>query len=95
MIMLETILLTLTGAVVGTILGSAVIALTARNGIDLSKLYGDGLAEMGFSAVLTPVIHSAEYIQIVVLVILAGVLSSIYPARKALKLNPVTALRSE
>lgn len=95
MIMLETILLTLTGAVVGTILGSGVIVLTARNGIDLSSLYGDGLAEMGFSAVLTPVIHSVEYIQIVALVILAGILSSIYPARKALKLNPVTALRSE
>lgn len=95
MIMLETILLTLTGAVAGTILGSGLIALTARNGIDLSSLYGEGLAEMGFSAVLTPVIHTTEYIQIVVLVILAGILSSIYPARKALKLNPVTALRSE
>ncbi len=95
MIMTETILLTSTGALAGVITGSVVIAATASAGIDLSALYGDGLAEMGFSAVLTPVIGVKEYVMIVMLVFITGIISSIYPARKALKLNPVTALRSE
>jgi len=95
MIMTETIMLTATGAVAGMILGSIVIAATASNGIDLSAMYGDGLAEMGFSAVLTPVIGAREYLMIVALVLATGILASIYPARKALKLNPVAALRAE
>jgi ABC-type lipoprotein release transport system permease subunit len=50
---------------------------------------------MGFSAVLTPVIGAREYVMIDALVLATGILASIYPARKALKLNPVAALRAE
>ena len=34
-----------------------------------------------------------DFIQVTVLVILTGILASIYPARKALKMNPSEALR--
>jgi len=50
---------------------------------------------MGFGAVFYPTLEFDFYIFVTFLVIITGILSSIYPARKTLKLNPADALRSE
>ena len=93
MIMLETIFLGLTGGSIGLALSYLVIMLTGKSGIDLSALYKEGLEALGFPAMVYPTIGPEALMEIIILVILTGFLASIYPARKALKLNPSEALR--
>ena len=93
MIMLETVFLGLVGSVIGMALSYALILWTGNKGLDLSALYKDGLEAIGFSSVLYPVIEPGAFFQLTIMVVLTGILASIYPARKALKLNPSEALR--
>jgi ABC-type lipoprotein release transport system permease subunit len=93
MIMLETIFLTLVGSAVGIILGIAIILPTLQTGINLSFFMGDQFEDFGFSSMVYPVFNIRMLVEIVTLVIIAGVLSAIYPARKALKLKVLDAIR--
>ena len=93
MIMLETVFLGLTGAMAGTLLCYVLVWYTGKTGVDLSALYKEGFEAIGFSAKVYPAIGAESFLQILFLVILTGILASIYPARKALKLNPADALR--
>ncbi|NOY96649.1 MAG: ABC transporter permease [Chlorobi bacterium] len=92
MLMLETIFLTLTGGIIGIILGVALTVATASSGIDLS-MYAVGLEDMGYASIIFPVLEPGMVLVISILVILTGIVASIYPARKALKYNPADAIR--
>lgn len=87
MIMLETLFLTLVGSAIGVLLGILVISLTAQSGIDLTFMLQDQFEDYGFGSVVYPVMDTGMFLQIVLLVILAGLLSAIYPARKAVHLH--------
>lgn len=93
MIMLETVFLSLIGAIIGMVITYMIILYTGRVGIDLSAFIQEGMEGLGFSAHLFPILSWDSYLQLTLLVILTGILASIYPARKALKLNPSEALR--
>jgi ABC-type lipoprotein release transport system permease subunit len=92
MMMLETVLLTFTGGCFGIVLGIAVTLATMKSGIDLS-FYSKGLEDMGYSSLVFPEIELNMILVIVVLVLLTGLIASIYPARKALKYKPAEAIR--
>ncbi|HBC77381.1 MAG TPA: hypothetical protein DEO60_12685 [Bacteroidales bacterium] len=94
MIMLESVFLSIVGGIIGMIISGAVIASTAKHGINLVK-YSEGMEAIGYSAHLFPTIGVQFFITTTILIVLTGILSSIYPARKALKLNPVEAIRGE
>ncbi len=94
MIMLESILLTLSGAIVGMILSSITVSSLSHTGINLS-MWAQGLEAIGYASIIYPYVPFNIFIGVTLLVILTGILSSIWPARKALMLNPVEALRTE
>lgn len=94
MIMLETIFLSLTGGVVGMVLAAFLINYFGETGINL-KAFTQGLEAMGYNPMLYPEIGTAFYFSITVLIILTAIVASVYPAIKALKMNPAEALRIE
>jgi ABC-type antimicrobial peptide transport system permease subunit len=94
MIMLETIFMSITGAVIGVALSAATIALTSRNGINFAG-WAEGLEAFGYSAHVFPVIETTFYIFLGIMVIIAAMLASVWPARKALKLQPADAVRDD
>lgn len=95
MIILESVLLCLTGGVLGMILSFGVIELLRDRGLDMTGLAQEGFEALGFGAVFYPSLGADFYAFVTLLVILTGILSSVYPAWKALKLNPAEALRTE
>ncbi|PLX04880.1 MAG: ABC transporter permease [Marinilabiliales bacterium] len=94
MIMLETIFLTLTGGALGMLVGAVVVYVTGETGIDFSA-YAEGFSAIGYESIVYPTIGIDYYLGVTSLVIITGVFASIYPARKALKLNPSEAIRTE
>ena len=95
MIMLETVLLSFTGGIFGILIGTALAGYFHSRGLNLSGLYGEGLSALGYNSTVYTVLHPQMIIMTTVLVILTGVLASVYPALKALKLNPADAVRSD
>ena len=93
MILYETVFLALVGAVVGEILSVLVIHYFGQTGIDLSN-YAEGMESVGYSAMTYPMLEPYRYIQITVLVVITAIVASIYPALKALKLEPAEAIRT-
>ncbi|MFN8207381.1 MAG: FtsX-like permease family protein [Bacteroidales bacterium] len=92
LILLETVFLSLTGAIAGMLLSLVSISLFGKHGIDLSSV-AKGMEDIGFSAVIYTSLETRFYIGLTLLVILTGILSSIMPARRAVKLVPVEAIR--
>lgn len=94
MIMLETLFLTLVGSSVGIIVAWLVTNYTGKHGIDLAFMLNANYENFGFSSVVYPLLEVRAFVEIVLLVVVAGIVSAIYPARKALKINSWEATKN-
>jgi putative ABC transport system permease protein len=94
MIMLESVFLSLTGGAAGMIIGWITVLLTAKNGINFSQ-YAEGMEAIGYSSHVFPEISAGFFVLVIILIIITGVASAIYPALRALKLDPAEAIRTE
>lgn len=92
MIVLETVFLSLVGGPFGILLGYFSIDYFQRVGIDLS-VFGEGLESLGIGAMIYPDLDNIFYFNIGMMVVIAAILSSIYPAIKALKYKPAETIR--
>ncbi len=92
MIMLETVFLSIIGALLGLVISSLMISYYGHYGFSLDA-FKEGYNSLGFSSMVYPKTEIKFYIGTSILVIVTAILASIYPARKALKLNPATAIR--
>jgi len=94
MIILESVLLTVSGGVLGILIGSVVTKFFETRPINLA-MFAEGLESYGFASQVYTSLQGETLVTIGILVIITGVLSAVWPARKALKLNPAEATRTE
>ncbi len=93
MIVWESIFLSLIAGPLGIVASYLAIQFFGTHGIDLS-FAAEGLRSVGLESVIFPTLNANYYILISVLVVSTSILSCIYPALKALKLNPAETLRT-
>jgi ABC-type lipoprotein release transport system permease subunit len=94
MIMYETIFLSLTGGMTGILLSWLTVYILNFYGVDLSS-FSDGLEAIGYPTIIYPTVGFISYVQVTIMVILTGILASVYPAWHAIRLKPAEAIRSE
>ncbi|RIH62900.1 ABC transporter permease [Mariniphaga sediminis] len=94
MIILETVLLTVTGGIFGILTGAGITKIFETTPINLS-MFAEGLESLGYASEVYTSVQNESLVTIAILVVITGIVSAIYPARKALKLNPAEATRTE
>jgi len=94
MIMLETVYLSITGGIIGLAIAYAICKHLERVGLDL-YFWKEAYSSFGYSSFIYPIIDFKWVIFTSIMVIIMGIISAIYPAYKALQLNPAVATRTE
>lgn len=93
MIVFETFLFSIIGTPIGLGIGYLFIQYFAKYGMNLSAV-GDGLESVGMSSMIYPSMSPAYYLMITLIVFFSALISSLFPALKALNLKPIDAIRS-
>lgn len=98
MIALETLILGVAGTIFGTVTGLLLVEWLNNVGIDMRVMaeegaFDDMLAEFAMDPIIYPVVNTDHLVITVALMLAASVLSSIYPVWRAMRLEPVEAIR--
>ncbi|MNY04887.1 ABC transporter permease YtrF precursor [compost metagenome] len=93
LIFLETTFLTLAGTPVGIFIGWGTIAYFNKHGLDLSGMGQEMMNSFGFGTMIYPEFPTDKLTGVLLIVIGTALISCLFPAVKALKLQPVEALR--
>lgn len=93
MICLETVFLSLVAIPFSVLITYITIDYFSVSGIDLS-IVGSGLENFGIGTILYLKLPSEYYFNLSLLVILISFISSMFPAIRALKINPAEAIKS-
>ena len=94
MIVLETVFLALTGGFSGVLAGTLISKYFETHKIDLSMM-GNSVEDMGFDSLVNTSVDFRLLVVVTILVILTGILGSLFPAFRALKNNPSETIRTE
>lgn len=95
MILLETAFLVVTGSAFGSLIGAVTVFITKKTGVDLTSMGADTFSDYGIDAVVYPALDDMFYVHLAILVLLTAISAAVYPAYKALSLNPAEAVRTE
>jgi ABC-type lipoprotein release transport system permease subunit len=95
LVMMESLWLALVGVVAGALVTWGPYSYLAEHGIDMSAQFGDSMdvAGVGMSSLLQVGIFTDNLVIIVIAVVLATLLSGVYPAWQAMRIPPVEAVR--
>lgn len=93
LVLWETILLTLAGVPFGYGMAWLVVDYFHRKGIDISSFAGEAMSGFGFSSIIQPDFPWTRLLTVFYIVAGTAVFASLFPSYKALKLEPVEAMR--
>ena len=98
MILLESLALGITGALLGTALGGMLVAWAHHSGIDYAALTGRGPSQlsvfgMNWTLVIRPRLAPVDITRTVLAVMVTSIVASAWPAARAAHLQPARALR--
>jgi ABC-type lipoprotein release transport system permease subunit len=94
MLLYETAFLSMVGGVAGLALSFVLLGYLGRTGINM-QAWAEGFSAIGYDSMIYPETTVAFYFQVAGMVLVTAFLASIYPARRALKLLPAEAIRSD
>jgi ABC-type lipoprotein release transport system permease subunit len=89
-VVVESTIIMAAGVLVGVGLGFLLIYWVA-DGIDLSQ-WAAGVEMAGMRSLLVPRVNAADVLMISVLSLVMGILASLYPAWRAVKIKPLDAI---
>ena len=90
-VLVESTVIMAIGVIFGLVAGY-LIYLSIADGIDLSG-FAEGAEMAGMSSVWTPVLHWGDMLLVASLSLVLGILASLYPAWRAVRVTPLDALR--
>ena len=93
MILFETIFISCVALPIGISMSYLMISYFGQVGIDLS-IFAEGLEAFGMKSMLYTKLPFNYYVNITILTLFVTFISSLFPARRALKLDPAEAVRS-
>lgn len=93
MILTEAFYLGAIGTFIGLVISFGIYFPLSHTGWNLA-MFSDSLKSVGVGTIIYPVIHASSIINTVVIIPLAAVIGAIYPAVRAVKLEPVEAIRA-
>ncbi|MEM7218599.1 MAG: FtsX-like permease family protein [Pseudomonadota bacterium] len=89
-VLVESWLILLAGLIVGGVI-AALIYLWLADGIDVAAL-APGMDVPGMTRPLYPIVQAVDVVSLIGVIALFGFFASLYPARRAVALDPITAL---
>ncbi|MCF8261591.1 MAG: ABC transporter permease [Melioribacteraceae bacterium] len=92
MIVSEALILGVIGTLVGLLIGAAVLIPLSNTGIDFSW-FAAGLESWGVGSIVYPSFMIENLITTIILIPFITVIGAMYPALKAIRLEPVSAIR--
>ncbi len=90
---LESLFISIVGALVGIAIGIGVTAYFGVVGIDAFAKAMEGMDSMGIGAILYPVLNFKSTVMVFVYSLVVTGLATWWPSRRAAKITPVEALR--
>lgn len=98
LVVAESIALGLIGALAGTVVGVALVAVSHRTGIEYAWLAGGGPSELSFAGLrwslrFYPSLGVIDVVRAIAAVCVTSLIAAIWPAVRASRLHPVQALR--
>jgi ABC-type lipoprotein release transport system permease subunit len=92
LVVVETVMTSIIAAPFGLLAGYLTMQYLSERGINLAR-WSEGLREFGMEPVVYPSLTTDYYLLVVIAIGTTAIIASLYPAIKAIRLNPIEAMR--